>query len=93
MEGRGSARKSQGVKSTLRALAEANALPAGAAEEDKRNTLWLNRSHRGSRFSICTVVRASLVVWTVKNPPAMQESWAPPLGREDPLEEGLTTLQ
>ena len=28
---------------------------------------------------------ASLVAQTVKNPPAMQETWVPSLGREDPL--------
>ena len=27
----------------------------------------------------------------VKNPPAMQETWVPSLGQEDPLEEGLAT--
>ena len=28
---------------------------------------------------------------TVKNPPAMQETWVPSLGQEDPLEEGTAT--
>ena len=28
---------------------------------------------------------------TVKNPPAMQETWVRSLGREDPLEEGMAT--
>ena len=28
---------------------------------------------------------------TVKNPPAMQETWVPSLGWEDPLEEGMAT--
>ena len=28
---------------------------------------------------------------TVKNPPAMQETWVPFLGWEDPLEEGMAT--
>ena len=28
---------------------------------------------------------------TVKNPPAMQETWVQSLGWEDPLEEGLAT--
>ena len=28
---------------------------------------------------------------TVKNPPAMQETWVRSLGWKDPLEEGLTT--
>ena len=27
----------------------------------------------------------------VKNPPAMQETWVPPLGGEDPLEEEMAT--
>ena len=27
----------------------------------------------------------------VKNPPAMQETWVPSLGREDPLEKGMAT--
>ena len=34
---------------------------------------------------------ASLVVLLVKNPPAMWETWAPPLGWEDPLEKGKAT--
>ena len=33
----------------------------------------------------------SLVAQTVKNPHAMQETWVPSLGQEDPLEEGMTT--
>ena len=28
---------------------------------------------------------------TVKNSPAMWETWVPSLGREDPLEEGMAT--
>ena len=35
--------------------------------------------------------RASLVAQTVKNPPAMQETGVQSLGREDSLEEGMTT--
>ena len=34
---------------------------------------------------------ASLVTQTVKNPPAMQETWYRSLGWEDPLEEGMVT--
>ena len=34
---------------------------------------------------------ASLVAQLVKNPPAMQETWVPSLGREDPLEKGMAT--
>ena len=34
---------------------------------------------------------ASLVVQTVKNLPAMRETWASSLGWEDPLDEGMAT--
>ena len=36
-------------------------------------------------------IRASLIVQTVKNPPAMQETWILSLGWEGPLEEGVAT--
>ena len=36
--------------------------------------------------------RPSLVVQTVKTPPAMQETWVQFLGQEDPLEKGMATL-
>ena len=35
--------------------------------------------------------RASLVAQTVKNPPAMRETWVQSMGWEDPMEEGMTT--
>ena len=31
------------------------------------------------------------MVQMVKNPPAMQETWVPSLGREDPMEEEMET--
>ena len=34
---------------------------------------------------------ASLVAWTGKSLPAMQETWVQSMGWEDPLEEGMTT--
>ena len=34
---------------------------------------------------------ASLVAQMAKNPPAMQETWVRSLGREDPLEKGMST--
>ena len=37
------------------------------------------------------VYRASLVAQTIKNPPAMQETWVRSLGGEDPLEKGMAT--
>ena len=36
-------------------------------------------------------LQASLVVQTVNNLPAMQETWVCSLGREDPLEKGIAT--
>ena len=32
-----------------------------------------------------------LVAWTVKNLPAVQETWVRSLGQEDPLEKGMAT--
>ena len=36
------------------------------------------------------VYMVSLVVWMVKNPHAMRETWVWSLVREDPLEKGMT---
>ena len=41
--------------------------------------------------TIPILFEASLVVQTVKNLPAMQETQVPSLGREDPLEKGMAT--
>ena len=38
-----------------------------------------------------TVLGASLGAQTVKNPPAMQETWVQSLSWEDPVEEGMAT--
>ena len=38
-----------------------------------------------------TLKWASLMAQMVMNLPAMQETWAPSLGREDPLEEEMAT--
>ena len=35
--------------------------------------------------------RASLVAQSIKNPPAMRETWVGSLSQEDPLEEGMAT--
>ena len=42
----------------------------------------------GATFKCCW---ASPVAQTVKNPPAMQETWVQFLGWEDPLEKGMAT--
>ena len=44
--------------------------------------LWWARGELYGRW-------ASLVAQTLKNPPAMWETWVPSLGWEDPLEEGM----
>ena len=42
-------------------------------------------------FFLWSVWWSSQVAQRVKNLPAMQETWVWPLGREDPLEEGMAT--
>ena len=37
------------------------------------------------------LVRASLLAQSVKNLPAMQDTWVQSLGQKDPLEKGMTT--
>ena len=39
----------------------------------------------------CIGHRVSLVTQTVKNPPALQETWVQSLGQEDPLEKEVAT--
>ena len=41
-------------------------------------------------FVVCATSRASLVTQMVKNLPAMQEIWVQSLGREGPLEKGMS---
>ena len=42
-------------------------------------------------MSLHLAIWASLVAQTVKNLPAMWETWVQSLGQEDPLEEGMAT--
>ena len=42
-------------------------------------------------FFFLSSCRASLVAQTVKNPPAMWETWVQSLGQEDPLEKEMAT--
>ena len=50
--------------------------------------LWKNSNYLGLSSSQLGV---SLVAQTVKNLPAMWETWVQSLGWEDPLEEGMAT--
>ena len=55
---------------------------------------WIPRSGRSSgegRGYPLWYSWASLVAQTVKNPPAMLETWVQSLGWKDPLEEGMAT--
>ena len=44
-----------------------------------------------SHFSPLQFIKAPLVAQSVKNPPAMRETWVRSLGREEPLEKGTAT--
>ena len=60
----------------------------------KNAFLELNCLSFNPGFTICRLFilkRACLVVQTVKNPPALQETWVGSLGWEDPLEKGMAT--
>ena len=48
-----------------------------------KSQIWQRDKHFGPPWC--------LLAQTVKNPPAMQETWVQSLGWEDPLEEGMTT--
>ena len=53
---------------------------------------WTTREIPYLLFLIsCWVLRASLVAQSVKNLPAMQETWVQFLGQEDPLEKEMAT--
>ena len=41
------------------------------------------------QFQLTSFIQASLVAQTVKNLPAMQETWIQSLSREDPREKGM----
>ena len=57
----------------------------------KRNE-WLQEcSQNNCNYREAVITWASLVAQTVKNPPAVRETWIRSLGQEDPLEEGMAT--
>ena len=53
--------------------------------------MFVTHTHIGTHICILLYMLASLVTQTVKNPPAMQETWVQALGWQDPLEEGMAT--
>ena len=54
-------------------------------------TLWVPKGFLLSNFVTLIEIETSPVAQTVKNLPPLQEIWVRPLGREDPLEEGMAT--
>ena len=52
---------------------------------------WGSGSRKNSLTSLLGKKRASLVAQSVKNLPAMQDTWVRFLGREDPLEKEMAT--
>ena len=58
----------------------------------KKNTGFRDvKKHTQDYIVSRRLVWASLVAQSVKNPPAMQETWVQSLGWDDPLEEGMAT--
>ena len=67
------------------------ALNASRAENNLENTVkWSQRAGHDWATHTLTFL-ASLGAQTVKNPPAVQETWVQSLGQEDPLEKGMAT--
>ena len=67
-------------------------LPANARDtRDAGLISGLGKSPGEGNGNLLQYSWASLVVQTIKNPPAMQEIWVPSLGQEDPLEEGMAS--
>ena len=62
------------------------ALPLGG---DLWSSFW--GTHKFELLVLFLNLFFSLLAQTVKNPPAGQETWAPSLGWEDPLEKGMAT--
>ena len=52
---------------------------------------WRNRKKRLNLFLHPNSMNSSLVAQTVKNLPAMQETWVRSLGQKDALEKGMAT--
>ena len=57
------------------------------SHESYEKLLWASHEF----LSMWQSCRASLMAQMVKNPPAMQDTWFPSLGHEDPLEKGMAT--
>ena len=61
----------------------------GVAESDMAERLTHTHTHTHSHTHTHKSIRASLVAQTVKNLPAMWETWVQSLGQEDSLEKGM----
>ena len=58
--------------------------------EKKKTQVYMVQDKKSDTHQ-CSCLVASLVAQTIKNLPAMQETWVQSLGWEDPLEEDMAT--
>ena len=68
-------------------------LPLFSIYRQKIPPLEISQSMKITALDALLVVQTyvSLVAQTIKNPPAVQETWVRSLGQEDPLEKGMAT--
>ena len=67
---------------------------SSASKEPACNAIWIPESGTSPGEGISYPLQyswASLVAQSVKNPPAVQETWVQSLGWKEPLEEGMAT--
>ena len=86
------------VTVTLRPSVSSLAFPGSSAGKESAcnagDPSCITGSGKSPREIVVYTLRycwASLVAQSVKNPPAMRETWLRSLGWEDPLEEGMAT--
>ena len=58
--------------------------------EKKKTKVYIVQDKKSDTHQ-CSCLVASLVAQTIKNLPAMQETWVQSLGWEDPVEKGMAT--
>ena len=70
-----------------------NGRPASEGDETEHRTEYFlkEQKHKLLKNAPLSCQEASLVAQTVRNLPAIQETWVQSLGWEDPLEKGMAT--
>ena len=80
------------INTTIRGFPDSSAGKESACNAGDASLIPVLESSPGE--GVCYPLQyswASLVAQTIKNPPAMQETWVQSLGWEDPLEDGMAT--